>query len=299
MHVEATAADTEPRLLDRLREKCPYLEPKSSLRAALRRKEAVPAGHKVLLILDQFEQWLHANQGDSQEALAEALRHCDGRHLQCLLLVREEYATAVTRFVNQRLETRLSQERNYALVDLFDKRHARRVLGLFGRAYGALPASGGLTDEQERFLEEAAAQLAQGDFVICVRLALLADMLRAKEWNCGTLAQWAAQGVGEKFLLENFDPRTAPPEHRPHHRAAQAVLQELLGEGADIRGAACPRGRLLEVSGYAHRPEAFEELLEILNHRLRLITPVEAPADTGDSYYVLTHDYLVPSVRNG
>ena len=122
----------------------------------------------MLIVLDQFEQWLHANQGDAQGPLAEALRQCDGRHLQCLLPVRKEYVTAVTRFVNQRLETRLSQDRNYALVDLFDKRHARRVLGLFGRAYGALPAADGLTDEQERFLEEAVDQLAQGDFVICV-----------------------------------------------------------------------------------------------------------------------------------
>jgi hypothetical protein len=51
VYVEATSTDTEDRLLAALKNYCPYLSPKSSLRAALRRKDAIPEGRKVLLIL--------------------------------------------------------------------------------------------------------------------------------------------------------------------------------------------------------------------------------------------------------
>src|SRR5205807_7246562 len=97
------------------------------------------------------------------------------------------------------LEIRIVEGHNFATVDLFDPGHARKVLAEFGRAFGQLPASppsayplppgeratgfplppaervrvgGELTPEQERFLEQAVAGLAQDGKVISVRLAL-------------------------------------------------------------------------------------------------------------------------------
>src|SRR5262249_30508217 len=100
---------------------------------------------------------------------------------------------------------------------------------------------------------------------------------------------------------------------RWHERAARAVLQALLPEaGTDIRGRVRPRAELLAASGYAGRPADFEELLRILDARLRLITPADAPggqrsekdpssltADVGraEVSYQLTHDYLVGALR--
>jgi hypothetical protein len=65
---------------------------------------------------------------------------------------------------------------------------------------------------------------------------------------------------------------------------------------------------LLEASGYASRPRDLEELLRILDSDLRLITPTdsegkereELPSQVlaGYKYYQLTHDYLVPSLRD-
>src|SRR5262249_48681219 len=100
---------------------------------------------------------------------------------------------------------------------------------------------------------------------------------------------------------------TAPPEHRLHQKAAQAVLKALLPEsGTDIKGQMRSRRELLEVSGYAHRPGDFEDLIRILDAELRLITPTdpegtpsEDPQPTSNGqYYVLSHDYLVHSLRD-
>ncbi len=88
-----------------------------------------------------------------------------------------------------------------------------------------------------------------------------------------------------------------------------------------IRGRVASREELLAASGYQNRPGEFRELLEILDAELRLITPTDPEGkDEGgrmkdetttnqsfsgssfiphpSSFYQLTHDYLVPSVRD-
>jgi serine/threonine protein kinase/formylglycine-generating enzyme required for sulfatase activity len=297
VYVEATPDDTEGRLLHGLRRACPDLPATTGLvetLTGLRRG----SGKKVLVVLDQFEQWLHARHGQENTELVQALRHCDGVHLQALVLVRDDFWLAVTRFMGE-LEVELLQGRNMAVVDLFDPRHARKVLAAFGRAFGALP-EGSLTREQEAFLDQAVAGLAQDGKIIPVRLALFADMVKGKPWLPATLmAAGGMAGVGVTFLEETFTATSAPPPHRVHQRAAQAVLKALLPEtGTDIKGNLRSHGDLLAASGYAARPRDFDALLRILDGELRLITPTEAEsAEPTDRYYQLTHDYLVPSLR--
>ena len=39
----------------------------------------------MLLVLDQFEQWLHAKRGQENTELVAALRQCDGEHVQAIV----------------------------------------------------------------------------------------------------------------------------------------------------------------------------------------------------------------------
>src|SRR5207237_183932 len=67
VYVEATAEETEARLLNGLRKRCPALPDNLSMKAtlaALRRGQGIPVGKKVVIVLDQFEQWLHANKDE-------------------------------------------------------------------------------------------------------------------------------------------------------------------------------------------------------------------------------------------
>ena len=50
-----------------------------------------PSSRKVLLVIDQLEQWLQAWDGDAQAELVEAMRQCDGQNIQALLLVRDDF----------------------------------------------------------------------------------------------------------------------------------------------------------------------------------------------------------------
>ncbi|MBV8486887.1 MAG: hypothetical protein JO161_01280, partial [Planctomycetaceae bacterium] len=204
---------------------------------------------------------------------------------------------------------RQNQDQNFAVVDLFDLEHARNVLVAFGRGYGKLPDDPReLTGGQREFLDRAIKGLSQEGRVISVRLALFAEMLKGKPWTPEILKQvGGAEGVGVTFLEETFSARTAPPSHRIHQKAAQAVLKALLPEtGSNIKGHMRSYDELLEVSGYGSRPSEFDELLRILNIELKLISPIDsegsesdgqAKAQVGERFFLLTHDYLVPSIR--
>ena len=183
------------------------------------------------------------------------------------------------------------------------------MLAAFGRAYGVLPEqTGDLTPDQNTFLDQSVQGLAQDGKVISVRLALFAEMVKGKPWTPATLREvGGTEGVGVTFLEETFSGTTAPPEHRLHQKAAQAVLKALLPEsGTDIKGQMRSAEELRDASGYADRPRDFDDLLRILDPELRLITPTDpegaagegTPAHGGGRYYQLTHDYLVHSLRD-
>src|SRR5262249_40950818 len=128
VYVEATAEETETRLLRGLRKQCRHLPDHLGLVeavAALRRGRGTPAEKKVLLVLDQFEQWLHATPMLENAELVQALRQCDGSRVQAVVLVRDDFWMAASRFM-QALEIPLLEGRNSATVDLFDPRHARK-----------------------------------------------------------------------------------------------------------------------------------------------------------------------------
>ena len=150
--------------------------------------------------------------------------------------------------------------------------------------------------------------LAEEGKVISVSLALFAEMMKGKPWAPSTLKEvGGTKGVGVTFLEETFSASTAPPEHRFHQKAAQAVLKALLPEsGTDIKGQMRSRQELLEASGYANRPREFDDLTRILDPELRLITPTDPEGSASEDqstlpsgrYYQLAHDYLVHSLRD-
>src|SRR5207248_511313 len=142
-------------------------------------------------------------------------------------------------------------------VDLFPVGHAEKVLAAFGRAFGALPQNTPeIPKEQKKFLEQAVQGLAQDGKVVCIRLAVFAEMLKSKPWTPATLKEvGGAEGAGVTFLEETFSAATAPPAHRLHQQAARAVLQALLpAPGSHIRGQMQPVDKLLTLSGYTARP---------------------------------------------
>ncbi len=313
IYIEATAGDTETRLLRSLRKRFSGMDEFVDLKetmAALRQGQGISVSGKVVIVLDQFEQWLHAAKEPENKELVQALRQCDGTRVQCILMVRDDFWLAASRFMRE-LEVHLLEDHNLALVDLFDTDHARRVLAAFGRAFGKLPQNARETSRQQKdFLRKSVDELAEQGRINSARLAVFAEMMKNRPWTPATLRQvGGTKGVGVTFLEETLSGPTASPEHRYHQKAARAVLQTLLPEtGSDIKGCLRSYDELLQASGYAQRPKDFEMLVKILDSEVRLITPTDPEgvadedaqllAQAGQRYYQLTHDYLVHSVRD-
>jgi serine/threonine protein kinase/formylglycine-generating enzyme required for sulfatase activity len=308
VYLEATAGETETRLLRLLREGCPGLPALGLVEtlARLRRQHGF-MGKKIVIVIDQFEQWLHARGKATGSDLVLALRHCDGRYVQALVLVRDDFAMAAARFMRD-LEIPIRERHNFAIVDLFDVPHARMVLERFGRFFKRLPESGKLAAQENEFLNQAVSTLAQEGKVISVRLALFVEMTKDKPWTPETLKGLGpSEELAVAFLEKELGKRAVNPIRRPHADAAREVLATLLPEiGDDIKGHMKSRGQLLRKSGYAHEPTKFNELMQILDKELRLLTACEelrsesnddaAPA-AEEEFYQLTHDFLVPALR--
>lgn len=306
LYIEATPDDTETRILRALQKHVANLPADTSLAetfAWLRRQ----TGPKIVIIVDQFEQWLHSHRGETDAELVTAFRQCDGTQVQAIVMVRDDFAMAAARFMDL-LEVPIVQGKNFATVDLFDIDHAENVLVKFGRAFGKLTAAPTpIADHEQAFVSAVVGGLADEGQVVSVRLSLFAEMVKSKPWTMQTLLDvGGTDGIGVNFLEDTFSSRNANPTHRLHEQAARAVLRSLLPDvTTDIKGHMHSHAELLADSGYESRPADFNALLRILDGELRLISPTD-PEGASDSsrsssvdtrYFQLTHDYMVPALR--
>ena len=306
---DATAKGTQDQLAERLARLCSNAPERADLPETvgwIRRGRAIAPEHKLLIVIDQFEQWLQACE--ESDTLLNALRQCDGARVQCLLMVRDDFIMGIRRFMND-LDVPLQEGTNTAAVDLFDPLHARNVLKSFGISYGLLPENDQeLSHANNEFLDGAIEELKVDNRIVPVHLALLTDMCKGREWKRDTLQTFGGtRGIGEAFLQDTFEHL----QHRPYEQPARAVLKSLLPlPRSRIRDQTRSRTEMAKTSGFDIESKEFAELLSILDHGTRLITPVEgsagsatgeetneAGADASASVYQLTHDYLVPSLR--
>jgi serine/threonine protein kinase len=310
--VEASQHDTETRLVRALTGALSKADDAGDLPrliGRIRQGLESSSGAKLLIVIDQFEQWLHGGTLSDYSEIIRGLRQCDGVNVQCLLLVRDDFWMGITRLAHH-LELRLVDRENSAPVDLFDLSHATRVVTMFGRAYARLPDEDNeLTDAQRQFLAEGIASLEVKGYVSPVLLSLFAEMLKGRPWAPETLRSiGGAQGVAEAYLEDTFCSRTAPLEHRRHEAAARQALGAMLPvDRAEIRGPMVSMDDLRKASGYDSAQNEFAALLRVLDSELRLITPCDpegTPArsaaqiqDHDKRFFQLTHDVLVPALR--
>ena len=302
LYLEATRTGAESRILAEIIRLNPSLAqvPNLSLPDALALLlDKKPDSPKLLIVLDQFEQWLQTHPRDPEAELIQALRHCDGQSLQALVLIRDDFWTASNHFF-EALEVPLAQGRNQTAVELFDTPHARKILEGFGRSLGKLPETlpdDPAADMTRQFLDDAAAALTDADGrVIPIRLTLFAKVVRFRDWHPQTLVDLnGADGIGVKFLNDCF----ASKPLEPHKEAAQALLKQLLPPpNSAIRGAPRSAADLRAAS----RPADFTKLLALLERDLKLITATDQQGlpsqdQRPESYYRLAHDYLVRPIR--
>ena len=314
--VQAARERTESELLRAIQKKYRDQFENSTLTesiASLRRGQGLEDDQKVLLIINQFEQWLHATQQEKKGELFNALRQCDGGRVQCVLLVRSDFFWDSLSSFMKDIEVPIveghSDNENARQVDAFSGPHTRNVLIAFGQALGQVTGQRGKESTiQDKFLDQAIAGLSFDGLVLPVQLAMFINIMKDEVWTLETLSTvLGKEGLVFTFLDRTFSGGRAKPNHKQHKKAATAVLESLLPEiGSDIKREVA-RQRMLEASGYDRDIEKFYELLRILDNELRLITPSDPiPMDIEGregnewepaQHYQLTHEFLVSDLR--
>jgi serine/threonine protein kinase/formylglycine-generating enzyme required for sulfatase activity len=273
---------------------CVGLKDLTSMLAAVR--NANPK-RTVILFLDQFEQYLLRTELSLNHELIQALRQCDGTSLRAILLVRDEYWTQASRCM-QLIEVPLHDDQNATNIPLFDRRHAARVLEAFGRAYDALPASPApLSESQKQFINQAIDGLAEDEQVICVRIALFAELMRARKWEPKTLREiGGTQGAAVRYLQESLEAKYAPVGRRALLTPCRELLRAMLPASAgEIKAASLSLVEWLTAAGMEDTPVA-RSAVGLLENDLRLVTPIVNQPD-GQPAYCLTHDYMLAPLR--
>ena len=315
IYLESTAEGTEDRLIRQLGREFHSVDGQPDLTAIIRQfrtgKHLQP-GDKLLLVLDQFEQWLYSTTEYQERALTKALRHCDGANVQCLLLVRDDFWTSISQFMRC-LEIPIQEGHNALTLPLFDKRHAEKVLAAYGRAWEALPAEPrDLDKSQKRFIREAVDSLARRDKVICVRLAVFAEMMKDRPWNVSELNRIGGfEGAVVRYLNDIFSGPSVPPSRQAFEEPARHILEQLLPKTATtIKGSVCSRKQLQDGMEHLDERHQFNDVMSFLESDVKLISPIENPAtveasateaaekNKTEEYFHLTHDFLVNPIRS-
>ncbi|MEM9588481.1 MAG: hypothetical protein AAGA03_14450, partial [Planctomycetota bacterium] len=257
---------------------------------------------KLLIVLDQFETWSHSANRSQRDALAEALRQCDGHRIRTLVVARDDYWMGATELLRD-LEIPLRQGRNIAPVGLMKPEDAISVLELMGRELGSLPKyPEPLSTDESSFLSRSVGELAIDGTVICVHLVMFAQMTRSQRWNSKSLRlAGGVSGACSLFLDELFSGRAAAnlsPETRRVAPAAIHVLSLLTpapGHVGLVMRSDQEIRTVLQQQGLEH---LMPRCLEILIEELRLVTVVAPEAASarigGESQdrYRLSHDFL-------
>lgn len=308
--IEASIDRTETQLASALNNRFPELIGEKSLTdkiAAIRRGQGLPEGKELLIVIDQFEQWLHSIHDQENPDLIRALRQCDGQRVQCIVLVRDDFWLALNRFM-EAVEAPLVVGENVTMVDLFDLPHAAEVLTKFGRAFGRIPkGTAKISESTQEFIRQSIDYVARDGKVFPVHLSLFAEMVKSRNWAPETLRELGgAVGMGLQFLRESFSVAHAPAAQRMHEAAVRRTLESLLPEvGTEIKTQWRTRDQLIENSGYRDDPKSFDGLMKVLEGDLKLISPIDtleksrssAELRNIESRYQLSHDFLVPSIR--
>jgi len=298
VYVDFTVERPVEALLSRLHKHFPESKSRSDLASTLAFIRQQKSNKKTLIVLDQFEQYLANTPLNLQHELVQSLRQCDGSGLKAILLVRDDFWNAISQFMHL-LESSLSDQSNAMSLPLLNTQHAERTLEAIGRAYECLPnAPEPISDSQHSFIELAVQQLSQEGSVVCVRLAMFAELMRKHPWEPKTLSRLGGMdGAAMKYLEESFDAHTAPISHRSVAPMCREILRALLPLlPAETKSSAKSKKALSDLVCQSESDMEFEQAIGVLEKELRLISAVGQGGD-GKPLYSLTHDYLVKPVR--
>ena len=268
----------------------------------IREGDHLRRGKRLLIVLDQFEQYLSNLSALATSKLVIALRHCDGNRISCLLSVRDDFWTPTQEFLRL-LEVKIQDGRNSQAFRLFEKKHAEKILLQFGQAFGTIPtAINGSESKPAEFAKLAIDALATNGKVNCAHLSILASVTSDRNWTIEELSRIGGwQGILVRFMNEQYSLETSPIAKHRLLPQIQAIVEELLPTpGSFIKSASKTRSQLFEACPNSTSNDNFENAICSLERECRFIKSISIGTDESTSdelRFQLCHDVLIEPLR--
>ncbi len=286
-------------LVQLLHERFPYTKSVAELPQVLGAIRSRDEPFKVLFVFDQFEQYLINTHVDLEHVMVQAIRQCDGESLQAMILVRDEFWSEISQFM-QMMELSLSDGFNASNHPLMNKVHAKRVLETFGRAYEMLPSfDSQLTAAQKTFIDTVIDGLAQDETVLCVRIAMFAELMKNYAWEIQTIHAFGGVEIAfSRFLTDAFHSQNSPMSRRSVANVCIEILRVLLPvDDRELKSASKSLSELASAANETMDSVRFTQSIRCLSFDLRIISPT-ANAHSSEQHFTLAHDYLVRPIQS-
>ena len=242
--------------------------------AELRRGQGIPSGKKVLIVLDQFEQWLHSKKHEQKTKLVQALRQCDGGRVQSIVLVRDDFWMAAIGSCGTGGSTCPGTE--FATVDLFDLAMPGKCWRLSAEHLAARTRRNGRRNKKTSSIRPCPVWPGRQGHLGATRFVRGNDEGQALDTRLPERS--GRHGRRRRHISRRNLQRhhRANPQHRFHQKAAQSRFQiaaPRIWDGHQRPHAVT--ARTARSIGLRQSPKDFEELLRILDSEIRLITPTD------------------------
>ena len=253
---------------------------------------------KLLIVIDQFEQWLLRYGRDETSNLLNALRECNGHRVQALLIFRSDYENLV------KPTMRLCDEAFHDGANAFDLPAVTKpaiaaetllhLLGAVGKFQDQadIPGSPSLRQSAEQLLGTTA-----GDAILPVQIVLLAKFCLKHTELPNPLAGYDKfDDIVQLHVNELFQKSITTPAE---HQLLLDIIRRLLPTGSSQARQTISLDDVLGLK----KPStaALQHLLDCLKSN-GVIMPVAAPTDVGSTppaaLWQLTHEFWIEPLRN-
>lgn len=238
----------------------------------MRIEETVESEHrKLIVVLDQFEQWAQSATDSQKQELASALRECDGASLQALIVVDDSHWSEATG-ICKLADVALVEGKNFRDMEWLDQNQAKRILDLIGRYQGSLPAwPEQIGDSQKRFIDTVVEELAKdnGGRVLPLQLAIFGEISNGHNWQIDALEQCGGlDGLYCRYLSRTLAGNSQATYSNKMTTLCAAVLDVLIpSAGKHIRKSELSANDILTQLRLQKKHCSLEEV----NHALNLL----------------------------
>ena len=257
---------------------------------------------KLLLVIDQFEQWLLRYGRDQQSELLSALQLCNGSRVQALLIFREEFLSLAWELLGRCGEQLRDGENTFRLAPLQNSQTAALLLEHILAKSAQLPGS--FTPAAQTALSKHIERILStipGNQILPVQIVLLARYVLKHFAAPEKLAAVACfEDVMNDHIRDIFEDPHAPLAQ--HRSLLISIFRRLLPESNTLPR----RAEVLEdlfppstssVSSHSGTPHAVLQFLSAAGVLMPVPSSAVAAAAPAPPSWQLTHEFWTEPLR--